>query len=205
MHEHLKRKHPIETAADQPKPKQTKLEHFNSRLTCTKERTDPINALVVGVIVRDLRSMNIVNGDGFRALLTYLEPGYHLPSARYFMGLIVCKYVKMKEEMTRKLQQETFVSLTGNIWTSIAIDAYLTLTVHFISDAWEMRSVVLGTKPLDERHTGENIVTWMEEMLAEFSIGTSKVVAFVHDSGSNINLAGFLLHDKYGWYTEACA
>ena len=68
-----------------------------------------------------------------------------------------------------------------------------------------MGNVVLGTKPLDERHTGENIVTWMEEMLAEFSIGTSKVVAFVHDSGTNINLAGRLLRDKYGWYTEACA
>ena len=77
--------------------------------------------------------------------------------------------------------------------------------MHFISDAWEIRSVVLGTKPLNERHMGENIVTWMEEMLAEFSIGTSKVVAFVHDSGSNINLAGRLLRDKYGWYTEACA
>ena len=33
-----------------------------------KERADHINALVVGVIVRDLRPMNIVNGDGFRAL-----------------------------------------------------------------------------------------------------------------------------------------
>ena len=42
-------------------------------------------------------------------------------------------------------------------------------------------------------------------MLADFSIGTDKVVAFVHDSGSNINLAGRRLRDKYGWYTEACA
>ena len=74
-----------------------------------------------------------------------------------------------------------------------------------MSDAWEMCSVVLGTKPLDERYTGENIVTWMEEMLAEFSIGTSKVVAFVHDTSPNINLAGRPLRDKYGWYTEACA
>ena len=58
---------------------------------------------------------------------------------------------KVKEGVTRRLQQETFVSLTGDIWTSIAIDAYLTLTVHFLSDAWEMCSVVLGTKPLNER------------------------------------------------------
>ena len=207
MHEHLKRKHPIETEADQPKPKaakQMKLETFAPR-RCTKERADRINTLVVGMIVRDLRPVNVVNGDGFKALVTCLEPGYRLPSDRYFMGLIERKYVEVKEGVTRRLQQETFVSLTGDIWTSIAIDAYLTLTVHFLSDAWEMCSVVLGTKPLSDRHTGEHIVTWMEEMLAEFSIGTDKVVAFVHDSGSNINLAGRLFSDKHGWYTEACA
>ena len=49
------------------------------------------------------------------------------------------------------------MSLTGDLWTSIAIDAYLTLTVHFLSEAWEMGSVVLGTKPLSDQHTGENI------------------------------------------------
>ena len=41
-------------------------------------------------------------------------------------------------------------------------------------------------------------------MLATFSISTDNMSAFVHDSGSNICLAG-QLHDKYGWYTESCA
>ena len=65
-----------------------------------------------------------------------------------------------------------------------------------------MCSIVLRTKPLTDRHTGENIT---KEMLATFSISTDNVSAFVRDSGSNICLAGQLLHDKYGWYTEACA
>ena len=56
-----------------------------------------------------------------------------------------------------------------------------------------------------ERHTGENIVTWVEEKLTEFNVLTENMVAFVHDNGSNIDLAGRLLCDKYGWYTEACA
>ena len=88
MHEHLKRKHPIETAADQPQPKaakQMKLEAFTACKT-SKEGADHINTLVTGVIVRDLRPVNIVNGDGFKALMAYLEPGYRLPSDRYFMG-----------------------------------------------------------------------------------------------------------------------
>ena len=42
-------------------------------------------------------------------------------------------------------------------------------------------------------------------MIGDFSIATDKVIAFIHDSGSNINLGGKVLSDKYGWYTEACA
>ena len=51
MNEHLKRKHPVDAQADQPKPKQMKLESFTSRKVCTKERTDHINLLVIAQLV----------------------------------------------------------------------------------------------------------------------------------------------------------
>ena len=202
MNEHLKRKHPTNIEVES-KSKQRKLRPVHKT---SKERTDNINSLIVGFIARDLRPVNIVNGQGFHALIAYLEPGYQIPTDRYFMGLIERKYAELKEKVKQRLeQQSTFVSITGDIWTSIANDAYLTVTVHYITDDWEMCSAILGTKPLEDRHTGENIVIWVEEMLSSFGIATSKVVAFVHDSGSNIKLAGQLLQDKYGWFTEPCA
>ena len=141
------------------------------------------------MIVPDLHPLNTVSGEGFKALLSYLKPGYRLPSDER-------KYVNKRES--------AFVSIAGDM-TSIAAHAYLILTVYFLSSEWDMCSIALGTKPLTDRHTGENITIWIEEMLATFSISTDNVSAFVHDSGSNIHLAGQLLHDKYGWYTEACA
>ena len=120
------------------------------------------------------------------------------------MGLIERKYVDVRESIKLRLQQETiFVSIKGDILTSIATHAYLTLTMHFVSSEWDMCSIVLGTKPLTDRHTGENITIWIEELLATFSISTDNVSAFANDSGSNIRLAGQLLHDKYGWYTDS--
>ena len=50
MNEHLKRKHPVDAQADQPKPKQMKLESFTSRKVCTKGRTDRINLLFQCVV-----------------------------------------------------------------------------------------------------------------------------------------------------------
>ena len=122
------------------------------------------------------------------------------------MSLIERKYAEVKVMVNQKIELESgSLCVTGDIWTSIVNDAYLTITAHFISESWNRESIVLGTKPLSERHTGENIVKWIEEMIGDFSIATDKVIAFIHDSGSNINLAGKVLSDKYGWYTEACA
>ena len=71
MNEHLKRKHPVET--DQaPKPKQLKLDTYTVCKTCTKERSNCINTLVTGMIVRDLHPLNTVNGEGFKVVLSYV-------------------------------------------------------------------------------------------------------------------------------------
>ena len=67
--------------------------------------------------------------------------------------------------------------LTGDIWTSIAVDSYLTLTLQYISTSWERCSAVFRTKLLDDRHTGANIVIWMEEMLSSYDISVDKVIA----------------------------
>ena len=40
------------------------------------------------------------------------------------------------------------------MWTSIATDSYLTVTVHYLADEWAMKSVILGTLPLSESHMG---------------------------------------------------
>ena len=75
MNEHLKRKHPVQT--DQaPKLKQLKLHTYTVCKTCTKEKC--INMLVIGMIVPNLHPLNTANGEGFQALLSYLEPGYRL-------------------------------------------------------------------------------------------------------------------------------
>ena len=59
------------------------------------------------------------------------------------MGLIKRKYVDVRESVKLRLQQESaFVSITGDIWTSIATHAYLTLTVHFLSSKWDMCSIL---------------------------------------------------------------
>lgn len=62
----------------------------------------------------------------------------------------------------------SFIALTADIWTSLATEAYLGVTCHFITEDWKMKTLTLATMPLDERHTGANIATWLEGVVAKF-------------------------------------
>ena len=62
----------------------------------------------------------------------------------------------------RMVECEGF-SLTTDIWTSIATEAYITMSGHFISPDWDMCFVVLTTSAFPERHTGVEISRKLEK------------------------------------------
>ena len=44
----------------------------------------------------------------------------------------------------KKVQQETRLAMTSDMWSSRANDGYLTMTVHWIDDEWRLRKKILG-------------------------------------------------------------
>ena len=51
----------------------------------------------------------------------------------------------------------SFLTLTADVWTSCATEAYLGVSCHFLSEDWKMKTFNLSAMPLEERHTGANI------------------------------------------------
>ncbi|GAA6085219.1 zinc finger BED domain-containing protein 4-like [Tachysurus ichikawai] len=66
------------------------------------------------------------------------------------------------------------------------------------------KSLTLATMPLDERHTGVNIATWLEEVVTKFNISVDNIKAVVHDNGSNVVAALKLLAEKHNWVSVRC-
>ena len=120
---------------------------------------------ITGVIIKDLRPINFIDGEGFQNLISFVGPGYHLPSATYFTKLIELKYEEAVAKVQQTLQAANYISITSDMCTSLANDAYISLTTHFISGEWNMELVCLGTMPVSEWHTGDNISSWIEEIL----------------------------------------
>ena len=100
--------------------------------------------------------------------------------------------------------QATF-ALTSDIWTSLAIQSYISATAHFVTSEWELNSCVLQTLHFPESHTGIHVSEKLKEICSNFSVSYDKVVAVVHDHGSNMQASSYrILHDDSGWASVNC-
>ena len=63
--------------------------------------------------------------------------------------------------------------------------SYLSLTIHFIDQQWNLNSFCLDTVPIFSDHTGQNIVDSISDILSNWGLSTSGLVATTTDNGSN--------------------
>jgi len=82
------------------------------------------------------------------------------------------------------------VSTTTDLWTdSYTKRHYITLTVHFLNELWEMQNHVLFTKGFpDVGETAENILRCLKENVEAVGISPEQLtkITFVTDGGANI-------------------
>ncbi len=205
LRNHLQRSHPDKYKQDAQDlgPRQSQLISISKK--CSKSRADTINQLLVNIVVKDIRPLCIVEDEGVRDLLQYLEPGYQLPSRKHLTKLLHDEYEKAIPILKKKLSDSGGIALTSDVWTSNTMAAYISVTAHFISAEWEMKSCVLQTKHFPERHTGQNISDIIQSIVKSFDIDVANVKGVVHDTCANAELAGKLMFDLHGWPSIQCA
>ena len=121
---------------------------------CQAARSKRITELLALMIARDLQPAAIVEGEGFKQFLSFLEPDYVISLSVHLMDVVCRKYTMAKEKLKRILaDNKTKYSLTIDIWTSFANVAYIPLTTYFIDDCWLMRCYTLATYSFPEQHT----------------------------------------------------
>ena len=109
------------------------------------------------MITFDLRPAVIVEGTGFKQLKNYLEPNYRAPSAAHITSCLQEHYVKAKTMVIHMLEEPMYIALTTDIWTSVAMQSYITVTAHFILSNWELKTCLLQTTNFPENRTADNI------------------------------------------------
>ncbi|XP_078028245.1 E3 SUMO-protein ligase ZBED1-like [Epinephelus lanceolatus] len=181
---------------------QTKKKHT----PCTPQEAAALTESILSMIVKDMRPLAIIEGEGFKEMLTTFNQGYSLPSRRHFTSMMEEKYETSVEKLRNKLKAvNSKISLTTDAWTSMVTEAYLGVTCHFIDEKWNLVSCNLTTLPVDEQHTAENIASWVEKVAEKFHISLNNVLAIVHDNASNVVAALRILEEKFGVASYRCA
>ena len=140
MSNHLAGKHPVPkpvdssaaTAAAATAPRQTRIGEYAQR-PFTEQRRKKITELVVNFVVKDCRPIAAVSGEGFREVVNFLEPNYTIPCHATVWKTINLQYNTLRAAIAKEM------------WTSCTMDPYITVTAHYITDSFEIKSKVLRT------------------------------------------------------------
>ncbi|KAI2660035.1 E3 SUMO-protein ligase ZBED1 [Labeo rohita] len=189
---HLKRLHPQfhddssgSTSASAAAPRLTQ-KKIDLRPPLSEKRKKEITEKIAEFVALDMRPVRIVEGEGFKELLRTLEPGYTVPTRATVMDVVHTKYLSIRSDIYMAIQDCEAVSFTTDIWTSLQMEAYLTVTSHFITGDWRLESFVLETKKIEDSHTADHIARELTEIICEWDIPSSKIVSVVHDNAANM-------------------
>ena len=78
------------------------------------------------------------------------------------------------------------VAFTSDIWSSRALNSYISLTMHYISKEWNLHKYLIGCSNFDERHTAVEIGQKMDRMIESIDLPPDASLTMVTDGGTNM-------------------
>ena len=167
-------------------------------------RQQAIADAVTKMAIKDLVPIRIVECEGFRDLLSLIEPWYRMVSRDHIQRKLLPQFKsKVEKAIMTMLQEAESCSVTTDVWSSHRMHAYLGVTCHFITRSWHLESVLLSCCHLQGQHTGVNILAEFEEAVEKFNI-LQRLFRVVTDNASNmlkafpesVSLPGFDIDDE---------
>ena len=76
---------------------------------CSSNRAAKVTKLVCEMVARDLRPVSIVEGNGFRQLINYLEPDYQVPSHMHISTVCHRMYQVERDRVKAELHDRRVV------------------------------------------------------------------------------------------------
>uniref|UniRef100_A0A1X7TWW0 DUF659 domain-containing protein n=1 Tax=Amphimedon queenslandica TaxID=400682 RepID=A0A1X7TWW0_AMPQE len=169
---------------------------------CSEAESKAITECILYMICADFHSVKLVESRSFNMLMAHLVLGYKIPCRKHFSSLLQMKYSTCKGSLRTKLEEPRSIALTADIWTSRAVEAYITVRAHFFDSSWQLNAYVLETSPSPKRHTGIEIAK-LQDIMDDFNIG-SRISVIVHDQAANMLSSLDILDSDRGWKGLNC-
>ncbi|KAM4590974.1 E3 SUMO-protein ligase ZBED1-like [Odontesthes bonariensis] len=151
------------------------------------ERHRGLTDAVARYLVEEMVPFNTVEKPSFRALLNKFDRQYELPGKTYFSQTAVPKmYSTARAAVQCELREVDFFSATTDMWSSVNMTPYMTVTVHFLASDWTLKTRCLETVFMPQNHTAENIAEALHSAFDAWSLDQNKLACITTDNGANI-------------------
>ncbi|KAH8304833.1 hypothetical protein KR059_011218, partial [Drosophila kikkawai] len=191
--------HPALKVGDVEVSSSSKIDAFvNTCYDTHSRRKDELDKVVMRYITTDMRPFSVVEDTGFRDMLKAFDPRYKLPCRKTLKNVIMVEqYVEKKVKVMEILKKIDFCAITTDIWTSVANEAFITVTCSFVTDDYVLQTAVFSTNKLrcETNHTAENIKDTLQAVFDQWDI-SSKIVAIVTDNATSMIKACDLLQKR---------
>jgi hypothetical protein len=187
-----------------------------NQMSSDNPRASMITNAIGRMIALDYQPYTLVENRGFKELLQILEPRYHIPASTTFSRKVIPDmYNKVLKSVKGTLERDLLgsqaqtendchqapaFSFTTDVWTSRAMDAYISFTVSYVNDQFQLKTFALENKHFPGSHTADRIVETLQTSMDEWGLPGEIPIFCVRDNGSNIKAA----IRKTVWYDVSC-
>ena len=104
--------------------------------------------------------MHLGERPGFTAFMRTVDPRYPQISQKSVMRSVEDQADEVVKSIWSTMPQAyavTNILFTCDMWSAIANDQYLTVTLHWPDEKWDMQTIIFGMMEFNVRHTNHNI------------------------------------------------
>ncbi|XP_073714924.1 E3 SUMO-protein ligase ZBED1-like [Misgurnus anguillicaudatus] len=153
----------------------------------TSRRHREITNAITHYLAKDTVPFNVVTKEGFKNLIQTLDKRYTIPSRTYFSQVAIPQlYVECRNKTEAELMHVEYYATTTDLWSSRTTEPYLSLTVHFINDDFELKTRCLQTAYFPADHTGQNIAQGLKECLSSWHLNEEGQTCITTDNAANV-------------------
>uniref|UniRef100_A0A0K2TA40 Zinc finger BED domaincontaining protein 1like [Maylandia zebra] n=1 Tax=Lepeophtheirus salmonis TaxID=72036 RepID=A0A0K2TA40_LEPSM len=139
-------------------------------------------------LAKDMVPINTVSKEGFKKMVHTLDKSYKIPPPSYFYQVAIPKlFNKCKMDVAITVREIDFFAITIDHWSSRTIEIYISLTVHFVTKNFDMKTCCLQTFFLpQEQYPENNIAEQIRGALEEWDLEEDQQVCVTTDNASNM-------------------
>jgi hypothetical protein len=176
---HLKKQHSDRYSPDE---RQSKLQRYgfeggkrprpSSTTLFTKEDSHYADKKLVDWIVNHSQPLSVVDQCVFVEFCSALNGNYNVPSRKTLRSKVLKRWEEEKKKVRLALEKDLQgrrCGLTTDMWTSAAKRGYMVVTLHYIDQQWNMRSVIIAFTRVLYPHSGERLATHLVAAVSDMS------------------------------------